>query len=529
MNLGGWYRTHARRLALAFVTLFLTPDHAAAQSQTPNAGREKHDEVEVLEVRGAKASEGSMENSARALDVVELEAQRIRPADMGIVLRQTRGITLRQSGGLGTSTELSLNGLSGQQVPLFVDGVPLELTGFPQDASTLPVGLIKRIEVYKGVVPVEFGGDALGGALNFQTYAPTETFAFVGYEIGSFNTQRATGALTVAPSAVPLYMTLTGFLDDTDNNYAVDVEVAQPNGRIEPARVDRFHDGFTSYGASTAVGVAGTSYANRLELRAFANENDKELQHGIRQGDIPFGAVRNDASTLGATLVYEKSGIGQFFDVEIVGSYRRIERHFIDVSDRFFSWTGEVAGQRNPPGELGFGFGLDRTLTDDDAFGRINIEAEVSDSHAFVFNVSSSYRARDSFRLEIRGNGDERRVDSEPAEVLELTSGLSHRSRWLEDAVENDLFVKGYLLRSEADETLGAINFSQPLQIENERLGVGDALVVRLSDTLRAAASYEFATRLPTANEILGDGALIAGNPALTPESSHNFNLSVSS
>jgi len=73
----------------------------------------------------------------------------------------TQGVAVRRVGGLGSNARFSLNGPYDDQIRFFLDGVPLELAGYPFE-SPRPVNLVNRVEVYRGVVPVRFGADALG-------------------------------------------------------------------------------------------------------------------------------------------------------------------------------------------------------------------------------------------------------------------------------------------------------------------------------------------------------------------------------
>jgi len=59
-------------------------------------------------------------------------------------------------------------------------------------AWTVPLELIDRIEIYKGVVPAKLGGSAMGGAINIvlKEYPPRYLDASYAYE--SFNTHKAT-------------------------------------------------------------------------------------------------------------------------------------------------------------------------------------------------------------------------------------------------------------------------------------------------------------------------------------------------
>src|SRR5690606_37858781 len=95
--------------------------------------------------------------SAQAVTVVETERAQAQSADLGEVMARSQGVGVRRGGGLGSAARFSLNGLTDDQVRFFLDGLPLELAGFPLGISTVPVDLVQRVEVHHGVVPVRFG------------------------------------------------------------------------------------------------------------------------------------------------------------------------------------------------------------------------------------------------------------------------------------------------------------------------------------------------------------------------------------
>lgn len=47
--------------------------------------------------------------------------------------------------------------------------MPLDTKGSGVSLANLPINIIDRIEIYKGVVPASLGTDALGGAINIIT------------------------------------------------------------------------------------------------------------------------------------------------------------------------------------------------------------------------------------------------------------------------------------------------------------------------------------------------------------------------
>ena len=104
--------------------------------------------------------------AANALDVKPL-ANSVH--NLNEMVNRSTGIRVREEGGVGSDFDLSINGMSGNSVRYFLDGVPLDAKGSGVSLANLPVNLIERIEIYKGVVPASLGADALGGPINIIT------------------------------------------------------------------------------------------------------------------------------------------------------------------------------------------------------------------------------------------------------------------------------------------------------------------------------------------------------------------------
>lgn len=139
---------------------------------------------------------------------VDLEQPGGATPDDGLaeVLARTPGAHVRSVGGLGQFSAISLRGSSAQQVGIFVDGVPLgDAFGGLFDLSELPLRGMSRVDIYRGFVPVRYGGATLGGALDVHG-APQvdEPVAHLATGLGSFGGRQL--ALDVA---VPLSARLT--------------------------------------------------------------------------------------------------------------------------------------------------------------------------------------------------------------------------------------------------------------------------------------------------------------------------------
>jgi len=93
--------------------------------------------------------------------------------DLASLLVEVPGVTVTRSGSLGSVATLALRGGSPDEVRIYVDGVPLAVAeGGAVDVSTLPLGDVERVEIYRGSTPLAFGESALGGVVAITTRTP---------------------------------------------------------------------------------------------------------------------------------------------------------------------------------------------------------------------------------------------------------------------------------------------------------------------------------------------------------------------
>src|SRR5690606_24842701 len=176
--------------AVAAATLSRAVDAPNPITPAPHASL-----IEPLEVTVRGYSEAQrLQRSAEAVHVVSTERAKRQTQDLGEVLARTQGVGVQRSAGLGSDTRLSLNGLTDDQIRFFLDGIPLDFMGYPFGLANVPVNLVDRVEIYRGVVPVRFGADALGGAINLVSDRSIKagTHGAASLQVGSFDTYRAT-------------------------------------------------------------------------------------------------------------------------------------------------------------------------------------------------------------------------------------------------------------------------------------------------------------------------------------------------
>jgi iron complex outermembrane receptor protein len=107
--------------------------------------------------------------------------------DLGTLMLEVPGVTTTRTGSLGSVTTLSLRGSNPDQVRYVIDGVPIAIAeGGAVDVSTLPLGDVERVEVYRGQAPLGLGESAMGGIVSITTRTPGTPRLTARAGVGSF-------------------------------------------------------------------------------------------------------------------------------------------------------------------------------------------------------------------------------------------------------------------------------------------------------------------------------------------------------
>lgn len=473
------------------------------------------EQVEIVD----KSEGQKLRESARAVTVIDTKQARERTADLGEVLSRAQGIQVRRTGGLGSSARFSLNGLYDDQIRFFLDGVPLDFAGWGLGVANVPVELVQRIEVHRGVVPIVLGADALGGAVDLVTDPSWVNRAAASYQTGSFGTHRVSTTARARDADTGLALGLALFFDRATNNYPVDVEVPDAQGRLHPARVRRFHDGYTAAGGSVEAGLVDKGAVKRALLRIYETDYDKELQHNVVM-TVPYGEARYGEVARGVTTDLQLEG-GGWRGRLLAGAARR-SIGFEDQAEFVYDWYGTRIRMRRQPGEIGTKPTFQR-LRETGMFARLSAERALGEQQRVRATVAPTAALRTGTDF-LDPNPLGRDPLSAKRELLQLVTGVEHELRALDDRLQNIGFVKHYAMWTDAEDVRPGFVFV-PIEQRMRRFGIGDGLRYRLTPELALKASYEWATRLPSVDEVFGDGILIQHNLELAPERSHNANL----
>lgn len=506
--------------------------NTAASTQEAQVDSEPEQEVAV---QGERSIEERLEKSADAVTVIRLDEQKKRSSDMGEVLARVPGVVIRRAGGLGSDVRFSLNGLSGDAVPIFVDGVPLWMSGYPQNIGNIPVNVVHHIEIYRGVVPLRLSADALGGAVNLVTDKRYETSASLSYHVGSFGLLRTTGMAQYRHEPSGFVARLSGFFDHAKNDYPVDVEVPDEQGRLRPATVKRFHDAYSAYALMAELGVVERRWAKRLILKGFSSSYNKELQHNTVM-KVPYGEVDYGATGVGANLFYDVD-LSESVTLEVLATYSHTKTDFRDYGQWVYDWYGRRVRERRVAGEIQSD-PTDQSWWQNGVFGRSLLEWTPVTGHIFVASTSPLfYDITGDERIQVDPNA--RDPLTAKRFLMRWVNGIGYewnawltaearrtgtRRRGTDYRLQNTFNVKNYVYFTSSEEPLPGGVFRER-QRDSVSFGISDGIRYAISEWLLVKASYEYATRLPNPYETFGDGFLVHANLGLDPEVSHNANL----
>lgn len=481
-------------------------------------------QVQLDEVVVMATGVGRVKQSPFNTVAVDTREMQNTTKNLSDALAKAPGLKLRESGGVGSDMTLMLDGFSGKHVKIFIDGVPQEGVGPSFGLNNIPVSFANRIEVYKGVVPVGFGTDAIGGVVNIVTDRRRKGwFADASYSYGSFNTHK---------SYIHFGQTLkngftyevNAFQNYSDNDYRVDSPVEDfETGRIDrdvKERVRRFNDTYHNEAVVGKLGFTGRSWADRLMLGVTWSHLYKEVQTGVRQ-EIVYGEKHRRGYSLMPSLEYSKRNLFvRGLEATLTASYNKDVTTNVDTASYKYNWRGERA-LLNSPGEQTY---QHLRATNHNWNGTATLNYRIGRAHLFTLNhVLTDFRRSNTSLLTSQPVTDP--IDKRTRKNI---TGLSYRlmptDKWnlsLFGKYYNQ-YVAGPVATTEAQEEF--VRSTRNIDF----WGYGAAGTWFLLPGVQAKLSYEKACRLPTIEEMFGDEDLEMGDMNIRPERSDNINLNLS-
>ena len=469
-----------------------------------------------------------------AFNAVAVDASALHNTTQNLsdVLAKAPGLKLRESGGVGSDMQFMMDGFSGRHVKVFIDGVPQEGVGAGFGLNNIPASYAERVEVYRGVVPVAFGTDALGGVVNIVTSRRLRPWHLdASYSYGSFNTHKSYVNFGQTFRNGLMYE-VNAFQNYSDNSYHIDtpVEHFMPDGsssldatRVE--RVRRFHDTYHNEAVFAKVGLVDRPFADRLVLGFGYTHFYQEIQNGVIQ-KVVFGQKFRQGHSFMPSLEYRKRDLfARGLDVTATVNYNANRTHNVDTATYRYNWLGESLYMKGQAGEQSY---QDAHYDNDNWSATASANYRLGRRHTFTLShVVNTFRRKNQEAFGTSGSSVE--AEAIDKKTRKNITGLSYR--FLPSALWNFTVFGKYYRQSNS----GPVSTSESgtggyvrLSKQVNALGYGAAGTCFPLKGVQLKLSYEKAYRLPTTEELFGDEDLELGQIGLKPEQSHNLNLNLS-
>ena len=430
------------------------------------------------------------------------------------VLGRVAGVTIRSMGGVGSSSRISVRGLEGKRMGLYIDGTSAGQISNFVTLDDIPTDMIERVEVYKGIVPYRFGGTAMGGAVNvvLKDYPPR--YLDASYEVGSYNTHRANSVFKRSFADLGLELGLGGLFVASDNDYEMTLH------NQNDLRVRRGNDAFRK-------AVLGGSIK---ETKWWFDELKSEFvltstRQGIQGIDWDYRSAHNHASSFLVSLeAKRKNFFVEGLDFDFATAYNIGGYGLCDTARVRHAWDGRTYPTLSPLGGETGPFASDGHHRSHDWIGKLNLEYTIRPDHALNLNLYGTGTWQQPHNeLMDRSLGYPANFDSR---LTALTTGLSYEAFFFDRRLQTAVTAKHFLIGSRAQMLHNFyLRDIKTIHINRSEWGGNLAACYRITPLWTVKGSVASEVRIPTSEELLGNSFNILPSPDLLPERNKSLNL----
>lgn len=456
-----------------------------------------------------------LREQAMPISVISMQQLQGTVSDVQSILAKTVGVTIRATGGLGSTSRLSVRGLEGKRIGFFIDETPMADQSDFVDLNDIPVDMIDRIEIYKGVVPAKFGGSAMGGAVNIVIKEYPEHYMDASYMRESYNTNRFQTVLKKNERKLGLVYGIGGGYTYADNDYTME------SPYIKGLNIHRDHDAYQKIMVGGSV-KAYKWWFDEVELEPVYLNTYHEIQ-GI-ETDIRHAHSKSQGYLLNLKLIKDDFLVeGLDFDMSTALAYTQY--NMIDTARNYYDWNGQAHATPSVYGGELIG---NRYATNSDnrkftLLNKLYIEYLINKRHSVIFNsLIQTADGRPSDELKIKSLGKQVDFDSR---MRSWVVGLTYDYRSLDQRFLSSLTGRYYWYGMDTQyENLYVTVPVEDISLRKTSAGFSEAIRYRITPGLMAKLSGGYDIRIPSENELLGDGSTIAPSEQLMPERNLSFN-----
>ena len=463
--------------------------------------------------------------SPMAVTVVDGSKLRGRSSGIEEILTRTSGIKVRKTGGLGSASRISVHGLEGKRVAVYINGFPLNSPDGSFDINDIPIDVIKCIEVYKGIVPAEYGGDGLGGAINIVTREDECDLVGFTQELASFGTSKTLTSAQKLFAKSGILFNVAFFKNKSKNNYTMSWPVFETNLPVsEYRKVRRNNDYYDADFYHVGIGFRKL-YFDKLDLECAFYRNKK----GIQSLNFDSRHAYMKGFNIMPTLHIEKDDfIFKGLEMKLSLVIPIIQTSLIDTTTTRRQWDGTIT---QAMGET------EDNLLNESHNRQFELRNKFNLKYTFgqhTFNINdqlalSDYRPKDERMNDYLGFDP----SSFPSKMISNNIGLCHLYVSSNHRFQNSLTISIYYLKSKIFRTSDALSKAQmkdasaPKQtsVNKTYYGFSEGVSYEFWKGVRGKFSFSHNVRLPDTGELFGNGMSIKPSVNLLPEIGDNLNV----
>lgn len=465
----------------------------------------------------AKSEARMVREQAMPVSVISMKQLQGTVSDIQGILAKTVGVTIRSTGGVGSASRLSVRGLEGKRIGFFIDEAPLNDQSDFLDLNDIPVDMIDRIEIYKGVVPAKFGGSSMGGAVNIVLKEYPDHYADLSYTRESFNVNKGQAVFKRNIRGSGLVLGIGGGYTHAGNNYTME------SPYVKGLQIRREHDNFQKLLLGGSL-KAKKWWFDEVEFEPAYVQTYRQIQ-GI-ETDIRQAHTRSRAILLSNKLEKDDFFL-EGLDMDMSTAVAYTEYSLVDTARFWYDWNGKAYPTPSPyGGELGNRFPTESFNRKWTLLNKLNLEYLISKNHSVslnsVFSMADGH-PKDDLKEKALG----KKIDFD-TRMRSWVAGLAYDFHSSDDRFLNSITGRYYWYRTHTFYQNIYVNMPpEEITVNKSSVGFSDAMRYRITPAFMAKLSGGYDVRIPAENELLGDGYSIIPSEKLLPERNLSVNASL--
>lgn len=497
-------------------------------SASTSATSEDVTKLDLLSVETeSEAEQAAIAKQVETVSTIDAAELQNTSKSISKAINSASGVKVRKSGGMGSEGKINIRGMEGKNIKVLVNGVPVETQG-NLGLDDIPIDQIADIEVYKGYIPARFATDGAGGAINIVTKKRPANSIDASYSFSSFNTHKASVSashlIDSIVGAASLEIGVSGYFNHSDNDY----EFTSPYMKSSTGKdtsVVRDHDHYTSYNVQAFANLMN-AWFDKVSLSASFGAFDKEIQ-GI---EYRIKETTSEGYNFGVSLGLDKKNfIAKNLNFGDYFSFGSAENKIIDTSRvHCRNWFSCDVAKKNVGELTSMGLPRLRTVEIYDFNNLLNFDYQYAKNQFVYLNTLLRYHKEnpeDDIGSEKMGFN----TAGLPGEMFSVTTGISLENRFWNSRIQNLAGFKFHYLNAKISNMPTSLLIEPAVESNDYTdFSYDENLMFKIAKPLSVKVSYQHAVRLPSPEELFGDGLRVSAAINLKPEEADNFNFGIS-